>query len=76
MLRAVDLVAWVFPFFGAILVLRGDHVLFIAAGSVAGCAFERVAGDIRMRVNQDRKIRQTDSKLIARLRALDGVEQS
>jgi len=76
MLRAVDLVAWAFPFFGAVLVLRGDHVLFIAAGSVAGCTFERIAGDIRMRVDQDREIRQTDSKLIARMRALDGVDES
>lgn len=40
MLRAVDIVAWIFPFFGAVLVLRDGHVLFI----MAGCAFERFAG--------------------------------
>jgi len=75
MLRAVDLVAWVFPFSGAVLVLGGGHVLFIAAGSVAGCTFERIAGDIGTRRDEDRRIRQIDRKLITRMRALGEADE-
>jgi len=70
--RAVDLVAWVFPFFGAVLVLEGGHVLFIAAGSVAGCTFQRIAGDVRTRLDEDLKLRDIDRKLVIRLRDLGG----
>ncbi len=72
MFRVVDRVAWLFPFCGAVLVLRGGHVLFIAAGSVAGCTFQRVAGDIRSRLGEDLKLREIDRELVRRLRELGG----
>ncbi|HLY16382.1 MAG TPA: hypothetical protein VKR61_04125 [Bryobacteraceae bacterium] len=70
MLKTADIVAWIFPFFGAVLVCRGGHVLFIAAGSVAGCTFERIADELRLRTDQDRKIREIDRNLVTRLREL------
>ena len=76
MLKAADFIAWAFPFIGAILVLRGDHVLFIAAGCVAGCTFERIAEDIRARLGDDRQVSEIDRQLLTRMRELgeaDGV---
>jgi len=69
--RAVDAVAWVFPFFGTLLVLRGGNVLLITAGCVAGCMFVRMAGDLQTRIQAQRKIRAVDHDLISRMRALD-----
>lgn len=68
MTRAIDWIAWIFPFFGVVLTLKGGHVLFITAGSVTGCAFERIADDIHARLDQDRRIRETDRQLVARIR--------
>jgi hypothetical protein len=74
--RAIDWIAWVFPFFGVALTLKGGHVLFITAGSVTGCAFERIAGDIHARLDQDRKVREIDRQLIARIREHERANES
>jgi len=61
---------WVFPFFGAAMVLRGAHVLFITAGCVAGCTFRCLASNVWSRIEEDRKVRDVNRKLVARLHEL------
>ena len=72
--KALDLAAWVFPFLGAILVLRGGHVILIVIGCVAGLIFRRVVGYLRM-LDQRRKIRDIDHQLVARMRTPGGVDE-
>jgi hypothetical protein len=68
--KMIDLASWIFPFFGVALVLGGAHVLYITAGSLAGCTFRSLVANLWARVDEARKLRKIDRTLVARLHDL------